>query len=192
MKKAHEGLEQKRFEMPSGITTAKVCSKSGLLATGLCSSSGTVYTEYFVTGTVPKTSCSSHNETAICSETGLLAHEGCPYVVKKLFIKKENEDGSSGWFSADSESLPLPTETCTHGPQTPEEPPEGTDPTNPSEGNNTVEPNNPSEGNNTTDPDNPSGGNNTTKPPEGGNTIPPEGNNTVPPTGGNTVNNTTQ
>ncbi len=193
MKKVHEGLEQKRFEMPSGITTAKVCSKSGLLATGLCSSSGTVYTEYFVTGTVPKTSCSSHNETAICSETGLLAHEGCPYVVKKLFIKKENEDGSSGWFSADSESLPLPTETCTHGPQTPEEPPEGTDPTNPSEGNNTVEPNNPSEGNNTTEPNNPTGGNNTVNPPEGGNTTtPPVGNNTVPPTGTNTVNNTTE
>lgn len=193
MKKVHEGLEQKRFEMPSGITTAKVCSKSGLLATGLCSSSGTVYTEYFVTGTVPKTSCSSHNETAICSETGLLAHEGCPYVVKKLFIKKENEDGSSGWFSADSESLPLPTETCTHGPQTPEEPPEGTDPTNPSEGNNTVEPNNPSEGNNTTEPNNPTVGNNTVNPPEGGNTTtPPVGNNTVPPTGTNTVNNTTE
>lgn len=192
MKKVHEGLEQKRFEMPSGITTAKVCSKSGLLATGLCSSSGTVYTEYFVTGTVPKTSCSSHNETAICSETGLLAHEGCPYVVKKLFIKKENEDGSSGWFSADSESLPLPTETCTHGPQTPEEPPEGTDPTNPSEGNNTVEPNNPSEGNNTTEPNNPSGGNNTVNPPEGGNTTTPPTNNTIPPTTeGNTVSNTT-
>lgn len=192
MKKVHEGLEQKRFEMPSGITTAKVCSKSGLLATGLCSSSGTVYTEYFVTGTVPKTSCSSHNETAICSETGLLAHEGCPYVVKKLFIKKENEDGSSGWFSADSENLPLPTETCTHGPQTPEEPPEGTDPTNPSEGNNTVEPNNPSEGNNTTEPNNPSGGNNTVNPPEGGNTTTPPTNNTIPPTTeGNTVSNTT-
>lgn len=204
MKKAHEGLEQKRFEMPSGITTAKVCSKSGLLATGLCSSSGTVYTEYFVTGTVPKTSCSSHSETAICSETGLLAHEGCPYVVKKLFIKKENENGSTGMFSADSENIPLPTETCPHGPQTPQEPPEGenptdpnnpeepNNPTNPPEGNNTVDPSNPSEGNNTTDPDNPSGGNNTTTPPEGENTIPPEGNNTVPPTGGNTVNNTTQ
>lgn len=192
MKKVHEGLEQKRFEMPSGITTAKVCSKSGLLATGLCSSSGTVYTEYFVTGTVPKTSCSSHNETAICSETGLLAHEGCPYVVKKLFIKKENEDGSSGWFSADSESLPLPTETCTHGPQTPEEPSEGEDPTNPPGGNNTVEPNNPSEGNNTTEPNNPSGGNNTVNPPEGGNTTTPPANNIVPPTTeGNTVSNTT-
>ena len=197
MKKAHEGLEPTKFEMPSGITTAKVCSKSGLLATDLCNSSGTAYTEYFVTGTVPKTSCSSHNETAICSETGLLAHEGCPYVVKKLFIKKENEDGSSGWYSADSESLPLPTETCTHGPQTPVEPPEGenpTDPNNPttpSEGNNTVDPSNPSEGNNTTDPNNPSEGGNTTKPPEGGNTTTPsEGNNTV--SGGGTVNTTTE
>lgn len=196
MKKVHEDLEPTKFEMPSGITTARVCSKSGLLATDLCNSSGTAYTEYFVTGTVPKTSCSSHNETAICSETGLLAHEGCPYVVKKLFIKKENEDGSSGWYSADSESLPLPTETCTHGPQTPVEPPEGensTDPNNPnpSEGNNTVDPSNPSEGNNTTDPNNPSEGGNTTKPPEGGNTTTPsEGNNTV--SGGGTVNTTTE
>lgn len=193
MKKVHEGLEQKRFEMPSGITTAKVCTKSGLLATGLCSSSGTVYTEYFVTGTVPKASCSSHNETAICSETGLLAHEGCPYLVKKLFIKKENENGSSGWYSADSESLPLPTETCTHGPQNPDEPIEGENPTNPPDGNNTVEPDNPSGGNNIIDSNTPSGGDNTIKPPDGGNTTPPPGgNNTVPPTtGGNTVNNTT-
>lgn len=197
MKKAHEGLEAKRFDMPSGITTAKVCTKSGLLASDLCTSLGTVYTEYFATGTVPKSTCSSHNQVSICSQTNLLAHEGCPYAVKKLFIEKQNEDGTKFLHSADDETFILPTETCPHDAQTPVTPGvnDPTDPNNPSGGNNTTDPNNPSGGNNTTDPNNPSGGN-TTNPDNsvGGNnttTKPPEGNNTTNSTGGENVNNTT-
>lgn len=198
MKKAHEGLEAKRFDMPSGITTARVCTKSGLLASDLCTSLGTVYTEYFATGTVPKSACSSHNEVAICSETNLLAHEGCPYAVKKLFVEKNNDDGTKILHSADDETFILPTETCMHDAQTTVPPTEGNDPTdpndptNPSEGGDPTDPNNPSEGDNPTNPSNPSEGGNTTKPPEGSNTTTPStGNNTTNSSGGETVNNTT-
>ena len=192
MKIIHKGLEPARFEMPSGITTARVCSKSGLLATDLCNSLGTSYTEYFATGTVPKSYCSSHNEVAICSETGLLAHEGCPYTITKLFVEKQNEDGSKVWHSADDENFILPTETCLHDsttevPPTEEEnPSEGENQTNPSEGEN---PSNPSEGE---DPTNPSEGENTTKPSEGENTTKPSDNeNTTKPSEGNTTGNNT-
>lgn len=201
MKKAHEGLEAKRFDRPSGITTAQVCSKSGLLASELCINSGTAYTEYFASGTVPKSSCESHNSVLICGETKLLASEGCPHAVAKFFTKTGGEGEEEKWtttMEGMEEPLVKPTEYCPHktivNPTDPGENDDPDNPSTPSEGENPTDPNNPStpsEGGNTTNPENPSGGN-TTKPSEGGNTTTPSGgNNTTNSTGGETVNNTT-
>ena len=60
MTKAHEGLENKRFDRPNGITTANICSKSGKLPGALCSSEGTIISEIFVEGTVPTAFCNAH------------------------------------------------------------------------------------------------------------------------------------
>ncbi|MBU5487161.1 PBP1A family penicillin-binding protein [Clostridium sp. MSJ-8] len=63
MEKAHEGLEVKDIEQPSGITTATVCKDSGKLATSLCSSDprgNRVYTEMFIEGTEPTSYCDAH------------------------------------------------------------------------------------------------------------------------------------
>lgn len=63
MEKAHEGLEVKDLDKPSGLTTATVCKDSGKLATSLCSSDARgnrVYTEMFIEGTEPTSYCDAH------------------------------------------------------------------------------------------------------------------------------------
>ncbi len=132
MKIAHQGLTSASFEQPSGITTAKVCSKSGLLATSLCSEAGCAYTEYFVSGTVPKDYCDTHITAEVCEDSGLLATEDCPNTVTKVFISRESRD--SGWESADDAGLVIPTEYCDHASlehETPSETDPSTDPTSP-------------------------------------------------------------
>ena len=70
MNAVHENLEYSTFEdPPEGITTATVCSKSGLLATGSCGSYA--YTEYFVEGTVPGSYCNVHVSGERCTVSGL-------------------------------------------------------------------------------------------------------------------------
>ena len=121
---AHEGLEAKKFEKPEGIVTAKVCSKSGLRATGLCGEAGCAYTEYFVSGTVPKGSCDTHVEAMTCEESGLLAGEHCPNSVRKVFITRDNRDSSKSWEKAADAKKMVPLGTCeVHlAPQIPTEP----------------------------------------------------------------------
>ena len=82
MQRVHDGLPQKGFPAPSGITTASVCKKSGKLAVaGVCDCDprgSQVYTEYFAEGTVPTEVCNVHVRAAICTESGKLANEYCP------------------------------------------------------------------------------------------------------------------
>ena len=47
----HQDLPSSRFEEPSGIVTAEVCSATGQLATSKC---GSTYTEIFVEGNLPE------------------------------------------------------------------------------------------------------------------------------------------
>ena len=56
MTRIHEtkGLEYKKFEKPDGITSATVCSKTGLIATDGCPEK---YTEYFEKGTISWKKC---------------------------------------------------------------------------------------------------------------------------------------
>lgn len=82
--------EYKEFTMPSNITTAKICTKSGKLAVdGLCSA--TARTEYFDVNTVPAEKCDRHVKYKICKASGELAGEYCPkdQVSEKVFLLKE-------------------------------------------------------------------------------------------------------
>ncbi len=80
MKKLHENLEYKSFEVPNGITSATICSASGKLPNPeLCS--GCLRTEYFAEGTIPTETCSLHYSGLVCAATGLPADSMCPFKV---------------------------------------------------------------------------------------------------------------
>lgn len=103
MSRIHENLDYQDFTMPSDITTATVCKKSGKLAvSGLCDADprgSMVETEYFAEGTVPTEHCDHHVNVTICAESGMLATEFCPNKVGGVYIT----GGSSG--SADGPYL---------------------------------------------------------------------------------------
>lgn len=82
MSNIHEGLETKTFNetMPEGVVKAKVCKKSGFLATNTCTRSGTAYEEYFVEGTEPIQTCPYHSSAKVCKDSGLLATANCKNV----------------------------------------------------------------------------------------------------------------
>ena len=50
MKSVHSNLSKTTFSMPGSIKQAKICAKTGMTATSKCED---VYTEYFLSGTVP-------------------------------------------------------------------------------------------------------------------------------------------
>lgn len=80
MSKIHEDLPSQSFNVPAGIVTATVCSRSGKLPiAGLCD--GTLRTEYFAEGTVPTETCNIHYSGPICNYCLLPATEFCPFKV---------------------------------------------------------------------------------------------------------------
>ncbi len=86
-------LAYKEFEMPDSILTAKICTKSGLLAIdGVCdqyAAGSTVKTEYFAKGTVPTEYCNCHVKAIICLDTNHLATENCPNTEEKVLLIKD-------------------------------------------------------------------------------------------------------
>ena len=90
MSRVHEGLEYKDFPAPSGITSATVCSKSGLLPIeGTCDSDprgSMLITEYFDASTVPSDLCDHHVTLTICNDTGTLANAYCPNTTTSVYI----------------------------------------------------------------------------------------------------------
>ena len=90
MSRVHEGLEYKDFPTPSGITSATVCSKSGLLpieGTGDSDPRGSMLiTEYFDASTVPSDLCDHHVTLTICNDTGTLANAYCPNTTTSVYI----------------------------------------------------------------------------------------------------------
>lgn len=90
MERVHENLEYKDFTMPSGITSATVCKKSGKLAVeGLCDADprgSMVETEYFAVGTAPTEVCDHHVSVTICTESGMPANEYCPESSKQTSV----------------------------------------------------------------------------------------------------------
>lgn len=102
MTRIHEHLEYQEFDF-SDLVSAKICSKSGMLArNGVCDNCGDsschVYTEYFAKGTEPTEYCNRHTVFRICRESGLLATEFCPEASVTyrvcLSIDAEDDDGS--------------------------------------------------------------------------------------------------
>lgn len=84
MERVHEGLPYSSFTVPSGITSATVCARSGKQPIpGLCD--GTLYSEYFEEGTVPTESCDVHYAGTICALDGLPACETCPFKAAGVF-----------------------------------------------------------------------------------------------------------
>ncbi len=78
MKRIHSGLPNASFDMPNGITTCAVCSKSGKLPNaGLCDDC--VRTEYFAVGTEPIEYCDVHYRGTICGYDGKIACDTCPF-----------------------------------------------------------------------------------------------------------------
>lgn len=90
MSRVHEGLEYKDFPTPSGITSATVCSKSGLLPIeGTCDSDprgSMLITEFFDASTVPSDLCDHHVTLTICNDTGTLANAYCPNTTTSVYI----------------------------------------------------------------------------------------------------------
>lgn len=82
MERIHEGKEDIGFPISNDLETAKICSKSGLLAIdGVCDSedsNSVVYTEYFAKGTAPTEYCNRHVQLKICRSTGQLVTDNCP------------------------------------------------------------------------------------------------------------------
>ena len=98
MTKIHEGLADTGFPVPSSVTTAQICRKSGKLAIpGVCENDprgNAVYTEYFAKGTVPTEVCDHHVQLTVCSESGGLATEYCLEKNTRTFMVIP--DGESG------------------------------------------------------------------------------------------------
>ncbi len=103
MSRVHEGLEYKDFTMPSGITSATVCSKSGLLPVeGACDADprgSMLISEYFDVDNTPSDLCDHHVILTICNDTGTLANQYCPNTSTSVYIVG-GEEGT-----ADSEYL---------------------------------------------------------------------------------------
>jgi len=97
MEQIHKELSLKHteFQIPSSVTTAKVCTKCGKLAVdGLCDKAyggSCMSTEYFSKGTVPTETCDCHIKCNICKASGLLSNERCPLneVASKVYLLKE-------------------------------------------------------------------------------------------------------
>ena len=124
MSRVHEDLPNQSFQVPTGIVTATVCSRSGKLPiAGLCD--GTLKTEYFAEGTVPTESCDVHYQGMVCQYSNLPACDSCPFKVEGVLELTPPEDAS---LSAGSGTTPnmqeivnedgtvttVPTNTCIH------------------------------------------------------------------------------
>ena len=93
MAKIHEDLPSQSFNVPAGIVTATVCSRSGKLPIdGLCN--GTPRPEYFAEGTVPTETCNIHYSGPICNYCQLPATEFCPFKVDGIRELPLIEDAS--------------------------------------------------------------------------------------------------
>ena len=117
MQQSHSGLTGKSFEKPDGVVTATICKCSGKLATEECKNDprgDMTYTEYFVSGTVPKDYCDCHVKVDICEDTNLLANEHCPHKVSKVFITRPDWETDTAWKGAkDAEYMLTIKDGCT-------------------------------------------------------------------------------
>ena len=105
MSRVHDGLADTGFAIPSSVTTAQVCRKSGKLASpGVCENDprgSAVYTEYFAKGSEPTEVCDHHGVTTVCSASGGLPTQYCPAELRTSRIFMITPEGETG-ATADS------------------------------------------------------------------------------------------
>ena len=105
MTRVHEGFADTGFSIPSSVTTAQVCRKSGKLASpGVCENDprgSAVYTEYFAKGSEPTEVCDHHGVTTVCSASGGLPTQYCPAELRTSRIFMITPEGETG-ATADS------------------------------------------------------------------------------------------
>ena len=93
------------FSIPSSVTTAQVCRKSGKLASpGVCENDprgSAVYTEYFAKGSEPTEVCDHHGVTTVCAASGGLPTQYCPAELRTSRIFMITPEGETG-ATADS------------------------------------------------------------------------------------------
>ena len=118
MARIHTDLDNKDFVFTDELESAKICSKSGLLAVdGVCNSSSSnacVYTEYFAPGTAPTSYCDRHYALRICSESGKSATKYCPgdSVVQRVYLHIDDSDLSSGTTTDSDYLAPSNLQSC--------------------------------------------------------------------------------
>lgn len=118
MARIHTDLNNKDFVFTDELESAKICSKSGLLAVdGVCNSSSSnacVYTEYFAPGTAPTSYCDRHYALRICTESGKSATKYCPgdSVVQRVYLHIDDNDLSSGTTTDSDYLAPSNLQSC--------------------------------------------------------------------------------
>lgn len=118
MARIHADLDNKYFVFTDELESAKICSKSGLLAVdGVCNSSSSnacVYTEYFAPGTAPTSYCDRHYALRICTESGKSATKYCPgdSVVQRVYLHIDDSDLSSGTTTDSDYLAPSNLQSC--------------------------------------------------------------------------------
>ena len=118
MARIHADLDNKDFVFTDELESAKICSKSGLLAVdGVCNSSSSnacVYTEYFAPGTAPTSYCDRHYALRICTESGKSATKYCPgdSVVQRVYLNIDDSDLSSGTTTDSDYLAPSNLQSC--------------------------------------------------------------------------------
>lgn len=118
MARIHADLDNKDFVFTDELESAKICSKSGLLAVdGVCNSSSSnacVYTEYFAPGTAPTSYCDRHYALRICTESGKSATKYCPgdSVVQRVYLHIDDSDLSSGTTTDSDYLTPSNLQSC--------------------------------------------------------------------------------
>ncbi len=119
MDRIHEGLENRGFPAPGGVSKTYVCRKSGRLAMwGVCDADprgNAIYSEYFAPGTAPRVYCDIHVKEPVCTESGQLATEFCPETEEKVFLKVPEDGGDT------EDSLYRVPDLCQIHMETPEE-----------------------------------------------------------------------
>jgi penicillin-binding protein 1A len=112
MSKALSGIPVKNFTVPSGIVSATVDGKSGLLP-GPNTPGDSLVTDIFAEGTVPAVTDNVHGYVQVCAVSGQLPNSYCPNVVTKPLIKLPYSVPSI----VEDYKLRAPSELCTvHGP----------------------------------------------------------------------------
>lgn len=104
----HEDLPSKSFDVPSGIVTARICTDSGMSATGSCTHT---VVEEFVAGTVPA-ACNGHKTVEVCKETGKLANEYCPKKQTKTLLQQPEKEKNGNWKTSAGGKYASIKETC--------------------------------------------------------------------------------